>query len=59
MLTIWKSLVQSKLDYTSQLWSPCDQTSISSLENVTRNFTAKVEGMDGLDYWDHLQSLHL
>ena len=22
MLTIWKSLIQSKLDYTSQLWSP-------------------------------------
>ena len=59
MLTIWKSLVQSKLDYTSQLWSPCDQTSISSLESVARNFTAKVEGMDGLDYWDRLKSLHL
>ena len=26
MLTLWKSLIQSKLDYTSQLWSPSDQT---------------------------------
>ena len=59
MLTIWKSLVQSKLDYTSQLWSPCDQASISRLESVARNFTAKVEGMDGLDYWERLKSLHL
>ena len=26
MLTIWKCLIQSKLDYTSQLWSPSDQS---------------------------------
>ena len=32
MLTAWKSLIQSKLDYCSQLWSPSDQASISSLE---------------------------
>ena len=59
MLTIWKSLVQCKLDYTSQLWSPSDQASISSLESVARHFTAKVQGMEGLDYWERLQSLHL
>ena len=26
---------------------------------MARNFTAKVEGMDGLDYWERLKSLHL
>ena len=59
MMTIWKCLVQSKLDYCSQLWSRNDQTSISKLENVARNFTAQVAGMNGLDYWDRLSSLHL
>ena len=59
MLTIWKSLVQSKLDYTSQLWSPSDQASISELESVARHFTARVDGMAGLDYWERLHSLHL
>ena len=59
MLTIWKSLVQSKLDYTSQLWSPSDQASISSLESVARHFTGQVQGMENLDYWERLQSLHL
>ena len=59
MLTIWKSLVQSKLDYTSQLWSPSDQASIGKLESVARHFTAKIDGMDGLDYWERLQSLRL
>ena len=59
MLTIWKSLVQSKLDYTSQLWSPSDQASISELESVARHFTSKIDGMAGLDYWERLHSLHL
>jgi hypothetical protein len=56
MLTIWKSLVQSKFDYTSQLWSPSDQASIGKLESVARHFTAKIDGMVGLDYWERLQS---
>ena len=34
MMTIWKSLVQPKLDYCSQLWSPSDQASIALLEGV-------------------------
>ena len=45
MLTIWKSLVQSKLDYCSQLWSPSDQGSIGNLESVARNFTSQVGGL--------------
>ena len=57
MLTVWKSLIQSKLDYCSQLWSPSDQASISSLEGVARNFTSRVAGLDGLDYWERLVSL--
>ena len=59
MLTIWKSLVQSKLDYTSQLWSPADQSSIGELESVARHFTAQISGMEGLDYWQRLSALSL
>ena len=59
MLTIWKSLVQSKLDYTSQLWSPSDQAATNSIESVARHFTAQIADMKGLDYWERLQSLHL
>ena len=57
MLTIWKSMVQPKLDYCSVLWSPSDQTSISRLESVARYFTSQVAGMQELDYWDRLASL--
>ena len=57
MLTLWKTLVQSKLDYCSQLWSPSDQASISKLEGVARTITARVDSMDGLDYWERLEKL--
>ena len=36
MLTLLKSLVQPKLDYCSQLWSPADLTSINKMEVVQR-----------------------
>ena len=38
MLTVLRSLVQPRLDYCSQLWSPRDQLSINRLEAVQRNF---------------------
>ena len=59
MMTIWKSLVQSKLDYCSQLWSPSDQASISKLEGVARHFTSQVAGLGEMDYWERLQALRL
>ena len=59
MMTIWKSLVQTKLDYCSQLWSPGDQASISKLEGVAKHFTAQVAGLQHMDYWDRLAALHL
>ena len=59
MLTIWKTIVQPKLDYCSVLWSPDDQASIARLESVSRHFTSQVDDMADLDYWDRLSSLHL
>ena len=59
MLTIWKTMVQPKLDYCSVLWSPDDQASIARLESVSRHFTSQVQGMAEQDYWDRLSLLHL
>ena len=54
--TIWKSLVQPKLDYCSQFWSPGDQESINRLESVQRHFFSNVSGngVQDLNYWDKL-----
>ena len=35
------------------------QANIGRLESVARHFTAKIDGMDGLDYWERLQALRL
>ena len=43
MLTLLKSLVQPKLDYCSQLWSPLDQTSINKLESVQRHLVGRIK----------------
>ena len=59
MLTVLRSLIQPRLDYCSQLWSPRDQTSINRLENVQRNFVSNIRdpSLLGLTYWDKLSHL--
>ena len=59
MKTIWQSLIQPKMDYCSQLWSPADQDSISKLESIQRHFTSKVMGLDDMNYWARLHYLNL
>ena len=61
MLTLMKSLVQPKLDYCSQLWSPADQTSINKMESVQRHLVNRIKDrrLDGLNYWDKLKELRL
>lgn len=57
MMTCLSSLLQSRLDYCCLLWSPNDQHSISKLESVAKQFTAHIEGMDGLNYLKRLKAL--
>ena len=54
MVTLLKSLVQPKLDYCSQLWSPVDQASINSLESVQRHLVDRIQDskLIGLNYWE-------
>ena len=59
MKTILKTLIQPKLDYCSQLFSPTNQESINRIESVQRNFTSHIDGMQTLDYWSRLQQLCL
>ena len=61
MVTLLKSLVQPKLDYCSQLWSPVDQGSINSLEAVQRHLVDRIQEskLIGLNYWEKLTELRL
>ena len=61
MLTILRSLVQPRLDYCSQLWSPRDQYSINLLEGVQHNFLSQIRDRapHGLNYWEKLSELRV
>ena len=59
MLTLFKCVVLSRLDYGSQLWSPTQNKSLNKIERVQRSFTKFISGKRPLSYEDRLKSLHL
>jgi hypothetical protein len=59
MMTLFNSLVRSKIDYCSILVSPTTTSLRMSLERVQRSFTKKITGMHELSYWDRLKKLRI
>ena len=59
MLTLWKSLVRSRLEYCSQLWSHTQTGDIQAIEMVQRSFIRKISGCRQLNYWQQLKYLNL
>ena len=59
MKVLWNSMIQSRLDYCSQLWSPWLQSEIAKVEEVQRTFTKRVEGMENLSYRERLSKLKM
>ena len=59
MITLYKSLVRSLLEYCCPLWNPRKVTDIQLLEGVQRTFTSKIRSVKHLNYWDRLRALKL
>ena len=59
MMTLFKSLVLTRLDYGSQLWSPHLVKHIDQLEKNQISFTKHITGMQSLEYSERLVSLKL
>ena len=51
MLTLYKSLVRSQLEYCCPLWTCHKVTDIQVREGVQKTFTSRIWGLQHLDYW--------
>ena len=59
MLTIYKSLIRCHLEYCCPLWHSNNRGDISEIESVQRTFTAKIQSVKHLTYWERLAKLDL
>ena len=59
MLSLYKSLIRSKVEYCSPLWDPTKVEDIVTLESIQRHFTSKISSVAHLQYWERLQELKL
>ena len=59
LLPLFKTMVLPVLEYCSQLWCPRTVGAIRRVEAVQRHVTAKMRGLQNLNYWERLARLKL
>ena len=59
MLTLFNSIVRSKLEYCSQIWDPFLMKHISAIEQIQQNFTKRIQSVQNLDYWERMEKLKI
>ena len=59
LMTLFRSIVQPIIDYCSVVWSPYKKKEICEIEQIQRNFTKKIKGMENLEYHERLKKLKI
>jgi len=59
MLRMFNTYVKSKLEYCCIVWSPIQQTWIYKIEQMQKNFTKKINGLEELNYHERLKKLNM
>ena len=57
--SIWRTYIESYMDYGSQIWTLVDQGSINKLEGVLKLYTSYTEGLKDCNYWQRLEIMKL
>lgn len=57
MMTLFKTMVRSKVEYCCPVWSPSKIGDIQAIENLQRNFTRRISSCRSLNYWERLARL--
>ena len=59
LMTLYKSIVRSRLEFCCPLWNSSKIEDIVKLEQIQRSFTSKIEGWGDFTYWERLHGLRL
>ena len=59
MLTLFKTMVRSRLEYCCPVWNPAKISDIEAIESIQRNFTRRINSCKDLNYWERLKRLGL
>ena len=51
MITLFNSLVRSRLEYCCEVWNPHRIQDIAKIEQIQRSFTFRISGMNQFNYW--------
>ena len=58
MMKMFNSFIRSKLDYCCLIWNPVKKEDIDKIERVQRSFTARIRGLEEMDYHERLKILN-
>ena len=58
-MTLYESLIRSRLEFCCPLWTSTKIEDIIKLETIQRNFTSKITGYCESSYWERLRGLRL
>ena len=59
MMSLYNSLIRSKIEFCCALWNPAKIDPIQRIEAIQREFTRRIQGMSKLTYWQRLETLQI
>ena len=59
MMTLYKSMVRSIVEYCCPLWHPTGSGLTKKIEALQRSFTRRIQTCKNMDYWQRLSFLKL